>query len=47
LGNLEELYKIWEWIKKKLTTEDINNKILLGTENEGRIPGIGLHGRVI
>jgi len=34
---LEILQKIWEWAKEKLTTEEINNKLLLGTDNEGGI----------
>jgi len=36
LGNLEILQKLWEWAKEKLTTEEINNTLLLGTDNEGR-----------
>jgi ankyrin repeat protein len=36
LGNVDILQKLWEWAKEKLTTEEINNKFLLGTDNEGR-----------
>ena len=35
LGSLKVLKKLWEWIKEKLTSEEIKNK-LLATENEGR-----------
>jgi len=35
-GNLEVLQKVWECVKEKQTTEEINNKLLLGTDNEGR-----------
>jgi hypothetical protein len=35
-GKLVTLEKFWEWAKEKLTTEEINNKLLLGTDNEGR-----------
>ena len=34
-GKLEILQKVWEWANEKLTTEGINNKLLLGTDNEG------------
>jgi hypothetical protein len=34
-GNFKELHKIWEWTEKKLT-EEINNKLLLGTDNLGK-----------
>jgi hypothetical protein len=27
---------VWEWAKENLTTEEINNKFLLGTDNEGK-----------
>ena len=33
--NLENLKKVWEWAKEKLTIEQINNKLLLVTDNEG------------
>ena len=36
LGNLDILQKVCEWANEKLTTEEINNKLLLGTDNEGR-----------
>jgi len=32
-SNSEIFEKLWEWAKDKLTTEDINNKMLLGTDN--------------
>jgi ankyrin repeat protein len=35
-GNLEELLGIWEWAEEKLTSEEINNNFLLGTDNEGK-----------
>ena len=35
-GKLEMLQRVWEWANEKLTTEEINNKLLLGTDNEGR-----------
>jgi hypothetical protein len=35
-GRLEILLKVWEWAKEKLTTEEINNKLLLATDNVGR-----------
>jgi len=35
-GNFKVLQKIWEWDKEKLTTEEIRNKLLLSTDNEGR-----------
>jgi hypothetical protein len=33
LGNLKVLQKIREWANEKLTTEEINNKLLLNTDN--------------
>jgi hypothetical protein len=33
-GNLEILQNIWELGKQKLTTEVINNKLLLATDKE-------------
>ena len=35
-GKLEILQRVWEWANEKLTTEEKNNKLLLGTDNEGR-----------
>jgi endo-1,4-beta-D-glucanase Y len=35
-GNLETLKKIWEWTKEHLTIEEINNILLLSTDNYGR-----------
>jgi len=35
-GKLEELQKVREWAEEKLTTEEIKNKLLLHTDNEGR-----------
>jgi len=40
LGNLKVIEKLWEWAEEKLTTEEIKNKLLLGTDKEGRT---GLH----
>jgi len=34
-GSLEVLKKVWEWAEKNLTSEEVNNKLLLGTDNEG------------
>jgi len=34
--NLEVLQKVWELAEEKLTTEEINNKLLLGTDNKGK-----------
>ena len=36
-GNLEILHKIREWAEEKLTTEEKNNKLLLGTDREGKM----------
>ena len=33
---LEILQKVWEWANEKLTSEKINNNLLLATYNEGR-----------
>jgi hypothetical protein len=30
------LEKVWEWANEKLTKEDINNNLLLATDDEGR-----------
>jgi hypothetical protein len=35
-GKSGKLQILWEWANKNLTTEEINIKILLGTDNEGR-----------
>ena len=35
-GESEILQKVWEWAKEKLTTEEINNKLLLATDRKGR-----------
>ena len=29
------MLKIWEWAEEKLTAEEINNKLLVATDNEG------------
>jgi hypothetical protein len=33
-GNL--LQELWVWAKEALTTEEINNEILLATDNDGK-----------
>jgi hypothetical protein len=35
-GHLEALHKIWEWAKEKLTREEVNNKMLLVTDNHDK-----------
>ena len=35
-GNLHVLQEIWEWAKENLTNEEINNKLLLATDDMGR-----------
>ena len=35
-GTLEILQKFWEWANEKLSTEELNNKLLLATDNFGR-----------
>ena len=35
-GRLEKLQKVWEWANKKLTREEINNKLLLAIDDQGR-----------
>jgi hypothetical protein len=35
-GGLEILQKVWEWANEKLTTEEINNKLLLATDKRER-----------
>jgi len=32
-GRLEISQKIWEWANEKLTTEQINNKLLFATDS--------------
>ena len=32
-GYLEIIIKLWEWTKENLTIEEINNKLLFGTDN--------------
>jgi len=31
-GNFKVLHKIFDWSEKKLTAEEMNNKLLLGTD---------------
>jgi len=33
---IRDFRKLWELAEKKLTTGEINNKLQLGTDNEGR-----------
>ena len=33
--NSEILEKVWEWAKEKLTTEELNNKLILDTDTDG------------
>ena len=35
-GHLETMPKLWEWGKNNPTIEDISNKLLFGTDKEGR-----------
>jgi ankyrin repeat protein len=35
-SNVQLLRKKWEWVEEKLTTEEVNNKLLLGTDITGR-----------
>jgi uncharacterized protein YeeX (DUF496 family) len=35
-GRLKILQELWDWANEKLTTEEINNKILLATDDQGR-----------
>jgi hypothetical protein len=37
-GELDVRQKIWEWAEERLTTEEIKNELLLGTDHEGRNP---------
>ena len=34
-GYINVLQKVWEWANENLTREEINNKFLLNTDNEG------------
>jgi hypothetical protein len=34
--NLEALEEVWDWAKEKPTTAEINNKLLLTTDEMGR-----------
>jgi ankyrin repeat protein len=34
-GKLDVLLKVWNWAEEKLTTEELNNKLLLATDKEG------------
>jgi hypothetical protein len=34
-GNLDILFKVWEFTQQKLTYEEINNNVLLATDNVG------------
>ena len=34
-GNSETLQKVWEWVKENQTKEEINKKLLLGTDKNG------------
>ena len=38
-GNSEILQNVWEWAKENLTKEEINDKLLLGTDKDGGPPG--------
>ena len=35
-GQFRNIKKLWELAKENVTFEEINNKLLLGTDNEGR-----------
>ena len=35
-GNWETLQKLWKCVRKNLTTEEINNKLLLPPDKKGR-----------
>ena len=35
-GPFRNITKLWEWAKKNLTIEEINNRMLFGTDNAGR-----------
>jgi len=34
-SKIDVLQKVCEWAEEKLITEEINNNLLLGTDNEG------------
>ena len=34
-NNIHILEKLWEWAKENITTEEINNKLLLATDGQG------------
>jgi len=34
-GKLDTLLQVWEWAEEKLTKEEMNNKLLLVTDNTG------------
>jgi len=34
MGNLDLLFKVWEWAEENITTEDTNIKLLSVTENK-------------
>jgi hypothetical protein len=36
LRNREELQELWERVKEKLTKDDLNKKLLLVTDSDGR-----------
>jgi len=36
VDKIEILQKIWKWAKRNLTTGEINDKLLLGTDDMGR-----------
>ena len=36
MGALELLQKTWEWASEKLISEELNNNLLLATDDEGR-----------
>ena len=35
-GNSEILQKLWDWAKENVTPEEIKNKLLLMTDEEGK-----------
>jgi len=36
MGLFRDITNVWDWAKNKLTTEEIKNKLLLGTDNKGK-----------
>ena len=34
MGTLDVLMKIWAWAEEKLTTDELNKKLLLATDND-------------